>query len=208
MTGLQHELQDRILGSNAHIYVWNTDGHHRLPRARPTSCERCRTWSARRRAFSARDWFPRARETVPIQIKGIDPALEPQVTDIRNGMLTGSLDGAGRGRRRRAGRHPSRQGSRDQARRRRRRFGVAAHAAGDAVADGHDSASRAACVSPASSASACTSSIRATASSRSTSRSGCSTRISVDFIQLRVDDIWTAPQVGEVDHRSSSVRST
>src|SRR5260221_7647917 len=26
MTGLQNELQDRILGSNPHIYVWNTKG--------------------------------------------------------------------------------------------------------------------------------------------------------------------------------------
>src|SRR5438045_9461691 len=26
MTGLQQELRDRILGSNPHIYVWNTKG--------------------------------------------------------------------------------------------------------------------------------------------------------------------------------------
>ena len=26
MTGLQQELRDRIVGSNPHIYVWNTDG--------------------------------------------------------------------------------------------------------------------------------------------------------------------------------------
>src|ERR1700720_498381 len=26
MTGLQNELRDRILGSNPHVYVWNTAG--------------------------------------------------------------------------------------------------------------------------------------------------------------------------------------
>ncbi len=26
MTGLQQELRDRILGSNPHVYVWNTGG--------------------------------------------------------------------------------------------------------------------------------------------------------------------------------------
>src|SRR5947209_14348202 len=26
MTGLQNELRDRILGSNPHVYVWNTKG--------------------------------------------------------------------------------------------------------------------------------------------------------------------------------------
>src|ERR1051325_2569207 len=26
MTGLQNELRDRILGSNPHVYVWNTGG--------------------------------------------------------------------------------------------------------------------------------------------------------------------------------------
>jgi len=26
MTGLQDELRDRIVGSNPHVYVWNTKG--------------------------------------------------------------------------------------------------------------------------------------------------------------------------------------
>jgi lipoprotein-releasing system permease protein len=34
-----------------------------------------------------------ARETVPVQIKGIDPVLEPQVTDITRAMQRGSVSG-------------------------------------------------------------------------------------------------------------------
>jgi lipoprotein-releasing system permease protein len=33
-----------------------------------------------------------SRETVPVQVEGIDPALESQVTDLKRGMLKGSLD--------------------------------------------------------------------------------------------------------------------
>ena len=48
MTGLQQELRDRIVGSNPHIYVWNT--------------------------------------------KGIDPGLEPEVTNLKGAITSGSLD--------------------------------------------------------------------------------------------------------------------
>src|SRR4029450_13641955 len=34
-----------------------------------------------------------SQETVPIQVKGIDPDLEPQVTDVKRAMLSGDLDG-------------------------------------------------------------------------------------------------------------------
>ena len=33
-----------------------------------------------------------SQETVPIQVKGIDPALEPQVTDMKQAMLSGDLE--------------------------------------------------------------------------------------------------------------------
>ncbi len=107
MTGLQLELQKRIIGSNAHIYVWNTDGitdYHREAdklRALPHVVGAAP-------GILGQGLVSAARETVPIQIKGIDPELEPQVTDIRNGMLTGSLERAGPGGQRRAGRHSSR----------------------------------------------------------------------------------------------------
>ncbi len=92
MTGLQLELQKRIIGSNAHIYVWNTDGitdYHR-------EADKLRTLPhvvGAAPGILGQGLVSAARETVPIQIKGIDPELEPEVTDIRNGMLSGSLDG-------------------------------------------------------------------------------------------------------------------
>ena len=90
MTGLQEELRDRILGSNPHVYVWNTagiDDYHaevdklrQLPHitgAAPAILGKALITAARNEAF--------------ITVKGIDPALEPSVTDIRSAMLTGDL---------------------------------------------------------------------------------------------------------------------
>jgi lipoprotein-releasing system permease protein len=91
MTGLQLELQDRIVGSNAHIYVWNTDGiadyHAEVNRLKAMPHV-----VGAAPGILGQGLVSASRETVPIQIKGIDAALEPEVTDIRKGMLKGSLD--------------------------------------------------------------------------------------------------------------------
>jgi lipoprotein-releasing system permease protein len=91
MTGLQLELQDRIVGSNAHIYVWNTEGvtdyHAEADKLRAVPHV-----IGAAPGILGQGLVSAARETVPIQIKGIDPVLEPQVTDIRQGMLQGSLE--------------------------------------------------------------------------------------------------------------------
>ena len=84
MTGLQGELRDRILGSTAHVYVCKP-GERASPTTRPRSRELRalpRRRSARRRRSSARRWSRPARGEAFITIKGIDPALEPTVTDI------------------------------------------------------------------------------------------------------------------------------
>jgi len=91
MTGLQQELRDRILGSQAHVYVFKpagiTDYRAEMPKlggiphvigAAP--------------ALMGQALLSASRETVPVQLKGIDLALEPQVTDIRGAMQSGSLD--------------------------------------------------------------------------------------------------------------------
>jgi lipoprotein-releasing system permease protein len=91
MTGLQQEVRDRILGSNPHIYVWKhggivdyreeVDKLRRLPHvigAAPAILDQA--------LISA------AHASSPVQIKGIDPAFEPQVTDIKAAVVTGSLD--------------------------------------------------------------------------------------------------------------------
>ena len=70
MTGLQHELRKRILGSNAAHLRLEHRRHRRLPRAKPTSCERCRTSSAPRPAFSARAWSPRRAKRCRFRSRG------------------------------------------------------------------------------------------------------------------------------------------
>lgn len=91
MTGLQLELQDRIVGSNPHIYVWNTDGIVDY-RAEAEKLRQVPRVAGAAPAILGQGLVSASRETVPIQIKGIDPVLEQQVTDIRKGMLSGSLD--------------------------------------------------------------------------------------------------------------------
>jgi lipoprotein-releasing system permease protein len=90
MTGLQGELRDRILGSGAHVYVWKQGGirdYHeevarllKVPRvtgAAPAILGKALISSAVGESF--------------ISLKGIDPALEPSVTDIASAMRAGSL---------------------------------------------------------------------------------------------------------------------
>lgn len=91
MTGLQLELQDRIVGSNPHIYVWNTEGI-RDYRAEADKLRQIPHVIGAAPAILGQGLVSAQRETVPIQIKGIDPVLEQQVTDIRSGMRQGSVE--------------------------------------------------------------------------------------------------------------------
>jgi len=90
MTGLQGELRDRILGSTAHIYVMKPGsfGDYRaeasklsqLPRvlgAAPAILDKALVSSERDQTF--------------ITLKGIDPALETSVTDIARAMQHGRV---------------------------------------------------------------------------------------------------------------------
>jgi lipoprotein-releasing system permease protein len=91
MTGLQGELRDRILSSQAHIYVWKTGGItdyasevaklRQVPGvlgAAPTIFGKALVVAGDAQAF--------------ISVKAIDPALEPSVTGIKEAMKQGSLD--------------------------------------------------------------------------------------------------------------------
>ncbi len=91
MTGIQGELRDRILGSTAHIYVWKDGGiqdyHAEVKRlltvphvlgGGPAIMGKALISSQDRATF--------------ITFKGIDPALEPTVTDIKKAMQEGSID--------------------------------------------------------------------------------------------------------------------
>jgi lipoprotein-releasing system permease protein len=90
MTGLQQELRDRILGSNPHINVSNRDG---LVDYR-TEADRLRRVPhvlGAAPAILGQGLVYAARLTEPMQIKGIDPALEQQVTNINGAMLAGTV---------------------------------------------------------------------------------------------------------------------
>jgi lipoprotein-releasing system permease protein len=95
MTGLQNELRDRLLGSQAHVYVWKRGGlgdyHQEVARlqaqpgilgAAPAIFGKAIARTSRGEAF--------------ITFKGIDPALESQVTDLQSSMRSGSLQALAR----------------------------------------------------------------------------------------------------------------
>jgi lipoprotein-releasing system permease protein len=99
MTGLQGELRDRLLGSTAHVYVMKVGG---LPDF-PAEVARLRQVPHVLGAAPALTGQGLARvgdRSRFISIKGIDPVLEKQVTDIGRSMKRGRLsaivpDGAG-----------------------------------------------------------------------------------------------------------------
>ncbi|MFN7980808.1 MAG: FtsX-like permease family protein [Vicinamibacterales bacterium] len=91
MTGLQGELRDRILGSNPHIFVWK----------RGATVDYKATLDALRRephvvgaapAIIGKALVSAAGQQAFINIKGVDPAIESQVTDIKGAMRSGSLE--------------------------------------------------------------------------------------------------------------------
>jgi len=91
MTGLQQELRDRILGSNAHVYVWKQGGilDYRV------EAERLRPLPdivGAAPAILGKALITSARGEEFITIKGVDPALEPSVTDISRALRSGSLE--------------------------------------------------------------------------------------------------------------------
>ena len=92
MTGLQQELRDRIVGSQAHVYVWNV-----LEGGFADYRETARTLAALPRVEAAAPAIPgralaRSRGgDVFMNVKGIDPGLEATVTDLDTSVNRGSL---------------------------------------------------------------------------------------------------------------------
>lgn len=94
MTGLQNELRDRILGSSAHVYVWKpaglTDYRAEVARMRaipgvvgaaPAVLGKALVTSDRGEGF--------------ITVKGIDPTLEGEVTDVGRALTDGAISELG-----------------------------------------------------------------------------------------------------------------
>src|SRR6188472_2640286 len=90
MTGLQREIRDRILGSNPHIYVWNQEGIKDAATEAAALREIPHVVGAAP-AILGQGLVSASDQTQPVQIKGIDPALEQQVTDLRGALRLGDL---------------------------------------------------------------------------------------------------------------------
>ena len=94
MTGLQDELRDRIVGSNPHVYVWNTKGIDDY-RAEADKLRDLSGVVGAAPAILGQGLISASRDTQPIMVKGIDPELEQQVTDIKGAMISGSIEALG-----------------------------------------------------------------------------------------------------------------
>src|SRR5437762_2883484 len=91
MTGLQQAWRDRILGSNAHVYVFKTSGlsdYH----AEVEKLRRVPHVLGAAPAILGQGLASTTRGSAFVQVKGIDAALEPQVSDFASAILSGSLD--------------------------------------------------------------------------------------------------------------------
>ena len=92
MTGLQGELRSRILGSTAHIYVWKTAslGDYQSEVARLRSIPGV---AGAGPAIIGKAIASSERADAFITLKGIDPLLEGQVTDIERTVKQGAIAG-------------------------------------------------------------------------------------------------------------------
>ena len=90
MTGLQGELRDRILGSTAHVYVWKTGGITDY-RAEVTRLQQVDGVVGAGPAIMGRALISTDLADAFISLKGVDPALEGNVTDIRRAMQSGAI---------------------------------------------------------------------------------------------------------------------
>jgi len=91
MTGVQGELRDRIVGSTAHVYVYKASGYQDVA-AESKQLMLDGVIGAAPAIVGQGMLQSIASDGVFVQLKGIDPALEPAATDIRGAIQTGSLE--------------------------------------------------------------------------------------------------------------------
>jgi len=91
MTGMQQELRDRILGAMAHISVWKTGGIADY-RAEAQRIAQIPGVVAAAPATYSKALVTTDRADTFLTIKGIDPTLERDVTEIAGAMTGGSLE--------------------------------------------------------------------------------------------------------------------
>ncbi len=91
MNGFERELRERILGMVSHATIQGYDG--RFPDWREVvDMARAQPRVLGAAPFVEQETMLRARRTAGAMIRGIDPAAEPQVSDILEMMSSGSLD--------------------------------------------------------------------------------------------------------------------
>jgi lipoprotein-releasing system permease protein len=91
MTGLQRELRDRILGSTAHIYLWQQGGLEDYRSVVQRALEVDGVVGAAPLISDVGLIYNPGITHALMTVKGVDPNLEPTVTDIQDAMITGSL---------------------------------------------------------------------------------------------------------------------
>jgi lipoprotein-releasing system permease protein len=89
-TGLQQEVRDRLLGANAHDYVWLKHGSDY--QAEIERFKKIPHVVAAAPAVAGFGLLTFRSASQGIQIKGIDPELEQTVSDIGKAMKSGSID--------------------------------------------------------------------------------------------------------------------
>lgn len=92
MTGLQTELRDRVVGAGPHIYVWKQGGIGQDYASEMQKLRGVPHVIGAAPGVLSQGMVSLAGESGFVQLKGIDPALEQEVTDIRGALRSGSLD--------------------------------------------------------------------------------------------------------------------
>ncbi|HTL44599.1 MAG TPA: ABC transporter permease [Vicinamibacterales bacterium] len=92
MTGLQGELRDRIVGASAQIYVSKTGEGLVDYQADVARLKAIQHVVGAAPAVLGKGLLTSGDDQAPATVKGIDPSLEPEVTDIVKAMRSGSVD--------------------------------------------------------------------------------------------------------------------
>lgn len=90
MTGLQQGVRDRVLGSSAHVYVWKPSGIADY-RAEVARLQQVPEVVGAAPALMGKALVSKGEQQQFITIKGVDPALEPRVTEIASSLTSGAF---------------------------------------------------------------------------------------------------------------------
>ncbi|MBP7778763.1 MAG: ABC transporter permease [Acidobacteria bacterium] len=88
MTGLQQGVRDRMLGSTAHVYVWKPGGIADF-QAEVSRLSALPDVVGAAPALMAQALVSKGDQQAFITIKGIDPSLEPRVTEVASSLTSG-----------------------------------------------------------------------------------------------------------------------